>query len=82
MNNRNEQDCDLKSEQASERSKARRGKKHPKKKIKIITATKEEKSEQIVELNKMIDDNTKAIAAKIGSTMSYKTAPFRIWDRK
>jgi len=54
MSNRNEQDCDLKSEQASERSKARRGKKEPKKKIKIMAATEEEKSEQILELNEMI----------------------------
>ena len=45
MTNRNEQDCDLKSDQASEQSKARRGKKEPEKKIKIVASTEEEKSE-------------------------------------
>jgi len=45
MTKRNEQDCDLKSEQASERSKAKRSKKKPEKKIEMVAASEEEKSE-------------------------------------
>ena len=84
IQNRNNQECDVKSE-ASKRQVSERSKKPTKKSkevVRVVTSSEEEKTEQIQELRAILAESFKSIAAKIGKRLAYKTAPYRIWDRK